>query len=411
MDRSGLFVMVKEIKVDLSLSDFQIGLLQGIAFMLFYATFGIPIGAAVDRYPRRWIMYLGVTGWSLAAASGALTTTFAQLFAARMMVGLGESSLGPAVASLAADIFPPRRLAAVMATYVAASMIGTATSLGVSGWLLDNVGHIRSYLPALLGHLVNWRLALLAMTLPGLPVALLALTLPEPTRRKAHSSPDIQSSWSDLQAFAVEHRAVLFKLLLGYALLGMGSWPAIVWTPAYARRVLDMSPTEIGAIMAGIIATVGVASALLQGVLVDYLFARGHKDSGLWVGTLAGLIAVVPAVLAFTIPNVAALIIGLIAIQALPQSQFGPALAIIQHITPPRLRGRVTATLILAWSVIAVALGPMVVGFLTDYLYRSDGRVGWSIATLAAVCLPLSAYLLWSARAQYRQCLSIRPLP
>src|SRR5215213_7330311 len=57
-DRSMLAVMIEEIKADLMLTDFQMGLVQGIAFILFYASFGVVLGAAADRFPRRRIMWL-----------------------------------------------------------------------------------------------------------------------------------------------------------------------------------------------------------------------------------------------------------------------------------------------------------------------------------------------------------------
>ena len=67
MDRQIIALLVEPIKQDLGLSDTQLGLLQGLAFALMYSVAGLPIGWAVDRYSRRWIIYLGITIWSLSA--------------------------------------------------------------------------------------------------------------------------------------------------------------------------------------------------------------------------------------------------------------------------------------------------------------------------------------------------------
>jgi len=55
-----LTLLVDPIRTDLRISDFQISILQGAAFVLFYAVCALPIGWALDRYPRRRIIFLGI---------------------------------------------------------------------------------------------------------------------------------------------------------------------------------------------------------------------------------------------------------------------------------------------------------------------------------------------------------------
>ena len=49
IDRLILAFLVGPLKVDLHLSDTQIGLLQGLAFAFFYAILGVPMGLIADR--------------------------------------------------------------------------------------------------------------------------------------------------------------------------------------------------------------------------------------------------------------------------------------------------------------------------------------------------------------------------
>jgi MFS family permease len=95
LDRTILNVIVDPVRADLGLSDVQISVLQGLAFGLFYATVGLPLGLTVDRYARRSLVIAGIIVWSLATLVSGFSQSFEQLFAARLLVGLGEAVLSP----------------------------------------------------------------------------------------------------------------------------------------------------------------------------------------------------------------------------------------------------------------------------------------------------------------------------
>jgi predicted MFS family arabinose efflux permease len=86
IDRQILALLIGPIQADLKLSDTQFGLLQGLAFSLFYATMGIPIASLADRHPRPLIITVAVAFWSLATMA-CLAGTFMALFLARLGVG------------------------------------------------------------------------------------------------------------------------------------------------------------------------------------------------------------------------------------------------------------------------------------------------------------------------------------
>ena len=114
VDRQILALMIEPIKRDLGLSDTQFSLLHGLAFSLFYA-FGIPIALLADRYSRPRIIAIGVAFWSLATAVCGLSRNFAQMFLARIGVGVGEAALSPATYSMLSDMFPRDRLGRAVA--------------------------------------------------------------------------------------------------------------------------------------------------------------------------------------------------------------------------------------------------------------------------------------------------------
>jgi MFS family permease len=106
LDRQVMSLLVNAIRADLRITDFQIGLLQGPAFALFYVSFGLLFGWIVDRLSRRPVIFVGVAIWSLAAMACGLARNFAQLFGARLGLGAGEAALTPAAYSILSDSFP-----------------------------------------------------------------------------------------------------------------------------------------------------------------------------------------------------------------------------------------------------------------------------------------------------------------
>ena len=100
VDRQVLALLVEPLKKDLGLTDTQIGVLQGFSFVILYATAGVPLGFAVDRYSRRLIIFLGVVAWSAATVLSGLSHSYNELLLARICVGLGEAALGPAAYSM-----------------------------------------------------------------------------------------------------------------------------------------------------------------------------------------------------------------------------------------------------------------------------------------------------------------------
>ena len=111
IDRQLMTLLITPIKADLGLSDTQVSLLIGFAFVLFYVMAGIPISRLVDRGPRKWIVGFGIAVWSLMSAACGIARNAFELTLARMLVGVGESCNAPATYSMTSDIFPREKLA------------------------------------------------------------------------------------------------------------------------------------------------------------------------------------------------------------------------------------------------------------------------------------------------------------
>src|SRR5688572_27156561 len=105
LDRVTLGLMLESIKVDLALSDTQLGFLTGLSFALFYAVMGIPIARWADRGNRVTIIGLTTGLWSAAVALCGTATSFVQLMLIRVGVAVGEAGCHPPALSLISDYY------------------------------------------------------------------------------------------------------------------------------------------------------------------------------------------------------------------------------------------------------------------------------------------------------------------
>jgi MFS family permease len=119
IDRQILGLLVTPIKLELGISDTEIGLLQGLAFGIFYTLLGVPMGRIADHSSRRNLVAAGIFCWSLMTSLCAGARSFGTLFLARMGVGVGEATLSPSAFSLLSDYVPTHRLGTALASFMA----------------------------------------------------------------------------------------------------------------------------------------------------------------------------------------------------------------------------------------------------------------------------------------------------
>lgn len=185
VDRYILSILAQSIKADLKIDDAQLGFLLGTAFAIFYAVVGIAMGRIADRISRKKLMAFGLALWSAMTALGGAATNFFWLSLARIGVGVGEATASPCSHALLADIFPARNRASALAVYLSGSFLGSALAMILGGYIVEHWSDICAAVP-LAGAcgLAGWQAALLAVGLPGLPLALLLLRIREPARER-----------------------------------------------------------------------------------------------------------------------------------------------------------------------------------------------------------------------------------
>ncbi len=136
VDRQILGILAPTIKADLALTDTQLGLLGGLAFALLYSTLAIPLAWLADRTSRTWVITLSLAVWSGFTALCGVASNFAQLFAFRIGVGVGEAGgVAPSYAVIA-DTFAPDRRARALAVYSLGIPLGSAAGVRRDRWAM-----------------------------------------------------------------------------------------------------------------------------------------------------------------------------------------------------------------------------------------------------------------------------------
>ena len=406
-DRKLLSLMIIPIQKDLGISDFQFGILQGFAFMMLYAVAGIPIGRLVDRYPRRLIVYVGVSFWSLATAMSGFAQNFTALLMARFGVAVGEATLSPSSYSMISDLFPKGRLSTALSVYGLGVTIGSSLAFVIGGTIITLVATAGDIHLGWFGDFAAWQLAFLVVGLPGLLMALLVFAFPEPVRTGRSVDPAKGPSRGALLKFMGENRAFLICHFGGFSAVALMALSVSSWAPAFYGRQFGWSPLQIGTALAIYTGVFGTLGALAGGRIVDMFVRRGVEDAHLRVVAWSVVCAMPFGIAAFLVE------LPMYSVALLCMMNFflmffsGPGVGALQIVTPNEFRGQMSAIYLFVVSVVGMGLGPVAVGAITDFGFGDPSKVGWSIATLVAIGGVLAFLLLNLGRAPMRRALAV----
>ncbi len=394
-----LNILIDPIKATLAITDTQYSLLQGLAVAIFAAMLGIPAARWADKRGRRIVILAGACGWSLATLGCAFVSDFSQLFAARILMGVGEVFLFPAALSLIGDLAPRGKLSSAVAAFGAGGPVGSAAALYGGGWILPHRAVLVDWWPAL-SAFEGWRIAFLLCGLTGVITVVAVLTVVEPVRRE--ESIDAATSLYTLRTWVRNHWRAYATVSGGLLCFAVCAFATAAWGPTVLTRVHDLSVEQAGR-LTGAAALIGAfALTYPSGFLVDVLHRSGRSDGILLVGTALaiGLVGLA-AVAEITIQNGIGIIAWLVvyALLGIPTVLAGTAL---QMITPKRLRAQIMAVHLLLVNLVALSLGPFLVAIITDRFYGRATAVGYSLALIDAAAASLAALLFLVGRRPFK---------
>lgn len=405
LDRQILSLLVGPIKRDLEISDTQMSLLMGLAFAVLYTFAAIPLGRLADRRSRRAIITAGVTAWCVMTAMCGLARNYWQLFAARIGVGIGEATLSPSALSMLSDYFPREKRGAAIGCYNMGVSVGAGIAFLLGGQVIGFVIDSPPILLPIVGELYAWQTVFLVVGLPGLVIALLMQTVREPERKGkivVAGNVDDQISLRETFRFLADRWRTYGGLALivsGTTILGYGF---LNWIPTMYERTWGLAMPQIATDLGWVLLIAGPIGVNGGGWLADRWFRQGHKDAHLRVMLLSAPVMLVASAalplmptpglaLAMFVPH----ILGAAAITAVG----GAALMII---TPNQLRGQATAIYYFIISLAGLTLGPTSVALLTDFAFRDEAALRYSMAIIGVAAPSLSVFGgLWIRRSYF----------
>jgi MFS family permease len=390
VDRVMLGLLVGPIQRDLGIGDTAFSLVAGFAFALLYTALGLPVGVLVDRRPRIPLIMTGSALWSVATAACGLAGSFAQLFLARVAVGVGEATLSPAASSLIGDAFPPARRGLALSLYSCGITVGGGLALIGGGFLVAAAEALGTVHLPVVGARAGWQIAFLAAGAAGLVVPLLLAAAREPARRAvaAGAAPPPALPW--LRANA----RVVGPIFLGYSLMVIVNYALVLWVPAHFARVHGLSPSQTGLAIGLSLLIAGTAGMLGGGALSDRM-VRGGRPHGPILAVLVSIALQLPLFVGAMLVPSTQLAIALLAASAFAIClNGGLQTATVQALAPNPLHGRVTALYLLSANLVGLGVGPTLIALVAERMLGGPQQIGLALALVGGASLLTAASLI-----------------
>jgi predicted MFS family arabinose efflux permease len=384
LDRQILGILSGPIKVEFHLNNTEVGLLNGTAFGVIYATLGVPIALFAERINRRNVVAASLATFSVMTILCGYTFNFWQLFLARFGTGIGEAGTSPSISAMIADIYPRERRAAALSFYFAGLNVGLLIGFFGGG---------------LIAELYGWRHAFLAAGVPGLLlVVVLLLTIREPQRGKVDRIVDSGETpgLADVIRFLGHQRAFLWYAF-GTAMSSFGGYAALAFLPIFLMTTHHMTLRSVAIALSIATGVFGAVGTYVAGALADRL-SRQDIRWNMYVPILATFITV-PFVPVLYLSSNTAVALAALCVPAFTGAMFvGPASAVTQAIVPVRMRVRAGAILLFVLNIIGLGTAAPIVGALSDLLEPVLGANSLRWALMISVVTALTgAFCYWRA--------------
>jgi predicted MFS family arabinose efflux permease len=359
-DRQSLAASAQAIKLDLGLSDLQMGLIQGLAFATFYTVLALPIARLAEHVSRTKIISVSVAIFGVMVSLCSRASGFGQLLICRVGVGIGDAGFAPPVGSLIGDHYGMTRRASAMSVIWLGAPVGVIFGAMLGGWMAEHV---------------SWRAAFIAVGAPGILVAILTLlTLREPPRgmsdptgaTKAGTPPP---SMGQVLKFLISKPSVP-HLLAGCALGAISMNGIGQFFGQFLARNYHLGFAETGRVLSLVAGTAMPCGMLLGGFGIDWA-ARRDKRWFAW-GPAVTLVLASPAlILGFSQPTLLAAALVLVVAHILLFVYWTPTLAIAQNLVGADMRASSVFVFNFILGLVGIGFGPTLVGLVSDWFARS----------------------------------------
>lgn len=398
--RQMLSLIGPSLQTSLGFNDLQIGILQGLGMAIFACVASYPMGWLADRYGRRLLLAIGVCIWSLATLFCAFQHSFGGLFAGTIGIAIGEAGLAPIVYAMIPDLFPERKRNTANLIFYAGTLFGAGIGMALGGAMLEWLATSPAILPAALAGVDSWRIAMVALALPGPLFFLLVATMPL-ARHRASLTPAHRGGDAAADAFlpyAKAHWRTLATVFGSMFAMGVAMTSGLIWFPIALPRAFGIDPATVG---------VGLGTAVTAATLIGVFLPGIGLKLGQYAGGPAPIkvaaffvwLAPLPALFLpyVTSPFQAYTVAALQGAMGVAGSALMPG--VIQDLAPPSLRSRILSLLGIV-NALALAASPLAIGLISGQLTGPRGML-YSIAIVSIPGLIAAAVLISLAQRPY----------
>jgi MFS family permease len=409
LDRQLLSLVVTDVKSDLDLTDSQVSIILGFAFALFYTTMGIPIGRLADKKSRRTIIGIGITFWCFMTAATGIVKTYAQLFIARIGVGVGEATLSPSALSIISDYFPKEKRGTAMGFFNMGVSVGSGIALILGGQIVAYFADFPPIILPLVGQIYEWQALFIFIGIPGLLVALLMSTIKEPSRKgkmtlvNESGSSSEEISIKDTIRFIYQRKEAYGWLFLSMACSVLIGYAFLSWLPTMYIRSYNIGIPTITLWLGIAFLIGGPFGATMSGWLGDKLYKKYNNSSHVMLFAYSMIILTVAAVLVPLMPSYQTATLMFIPqiVTAAGQTALAPVAMI--NITPNQLRGQVIAVYFFVISMTGYTLGPTSVALITDFIFKDESLIMYSMSIVSLVVGLIGIYAGFKSLNYFRE--------
>jgi MFS family permease len=378
-------IVLERIRTEFNATDTMMGIVAGIAVVLFGSILSLPVARMADRKGRVSIIAIGVTFWSAVTMLGGFANSIVQLILARVGFSVG-GAVSPAPGnSLVADYFPKNKLPMAMAIMSTAPCIGGLAAAWIGG---------------LAGTAWGWRGAFTAVAIPGfLVAALLFFTVKEPVRGiQDGENADMRNyGIGETLRYFGENKTFLL-MVVGFTFTGSADLALSTWFVTYMERVHQVSMLEASTFGGTLNSIAGIAGVLMGGVIIAFL---GRKDDR-WKIVGPGLTSLFagPVLLAFLFVPMPWTYVAVFFAMILMVFRMGPVLGLVQSVVKVRMRAFAAAMLFMVGTLVGSGGGPLIIGAINDYLSPAYGRLAirYSLICVPAMSMVGALFFIWAGR-------------
>ena len=409
IDRQMINYLVVPIKEDMGLTDFEISFIQGWGFVLAYIIFSIPFGRIVDKVNRVRVLIGGIIIWSVATAACGFSKNSWQLVLSRSGVGAGEAALTPASWSIISDLFPVERRSFPMSIYLMGPYIGQGLSLLFGAQILRIYNEPVTLFESII--VQPWQIIFLIIAVPGIFLGLFMFSLKDPERKEGLTGDrEENESIREVFSYIIKNIGAYMPLLIGSAFIIVLLYGLQSWVPTFLHRIHGWEHTRIGD-QYGLVALFAGSLGVISGPVFErYLTKLNYNPPIIILCIITSIALTILGPITFLSLSSDIVLIGIFITSffiTFPLALFATSL---QNITPNQYRGVVSGLYVFTVNIVGYGLGPMVVAFFTDKVFKSEMAIDLSMATMFLICGPISFFIFYFGRKPFARALASKSL-